>query len=120
MKSKFDKMHTDAMQLAELADWHRNYPDVARLLHLAAAKLELMVAQESNGEPSKSIFYRSAASCAFCANEHDFADHIIDNAFRDCKLPLDIEDELLEIRTQIAVVEDLKSAVDLSREEDKR
>ena len=92
-------LHPKAMDLAEMAFWHRHKGEEerAKSLFVEALKLEkqaaLLLPNTREAEPSRSILFRSAASLAYNAGDYEAADWLIANGLAGFPPP-EIKEEL--------------------------
>jgi hypothetical protein len=92
-------LHPQAMDLAEMAFWHRRKgeEEKAKSLFVEALKLERQAAallpSTREAEPSRSVLYRSAASLAYNAGDYEAADWLIANGLAGFP-PSEIKEEL--------------------------
>jgi tetratricopeptide (TPR) repeat protein len=99
-------LHPKAMDLAETAFLYRNKGEIetAKDLFLQALVLEqeaaslLPAVRES--EPSRSVLYRSAASLAYNAGDHDTADRLVAHALSGFPPP-EVKEELKNLYDEI-------------------
>jgi hypothetical protein len=92
-------LHPQAMDLAEMAFWHRDRGDEekAKSLFADALRLEqqaaLLLPAQRESEPSRSILFRSAASLAYNCGDYETADWLIANGLAGFPPP-EIKEEL--------------------------
>lgn len=92
-------LHPQAMDLAEMAFWHRRKGDGEKAIYFFrnALKLEkeaaLLLPATQDSEPSRSILFRSAASLAYNAGDYETADWLIANGLAGFPPP-EIKEEL--------------------------
>jgi hypothetical protein len=101
-----DKIHNEAMDLAEEAFCAKRQGDIeqAKVLFLKALELEkkafYFFPVEEDSEPTRSILIRSAASMAFHAREYDQAEQIVNIGL--CGFPpAEIKSELKSLQDDI-------------------
>lgn len=97
--SRAQRLHHDAMSLADMADAERRRGDTSqsRLLLLGASALEARAAEISTLEPTRSVLFRSAASLAYSAGDYHEALDLADEGLAGSP-PSEIADELHDVR----------------------
>ena len=104
--STVQKLHKEAMDLAEQADLAKLQKDVIQAKALLQRALELesqaaqMTANDLSAEPTRSVLHRSAASLAIECGELQSAEKLIATALAGTP-PLDIAEELKDLFVQI-------------------
>lgn len=123
--SKVEKLHTDAMDIAEEAFClqRRGNADKATELFVQALELERQAAASlplsDESEPTRSILYRSAASLAYNALRYDMALSLIEEGLKGSP-PSDVEEELSSLRNEIDLNKQSKQFTGLLKLADSR
>ncbi|MBI1765666.1 MAG: hypothetical protein HYR56_30045 [Acidobacteria bacterium] len=115
-------LHPQAMDLAEMAFWHRHTGEEerAKSLFVEALKLEkqaaLLLPNTKEAEPSRSILFRSAASLAYNAGDYETADWLIANGLAGFPPP-EIKEELKNLYEDVNFMRHLAvSGISLSND----